>query len=393
MSDSVSLAREMARNLRRSTSKLPSGERAPFERDLSRLERALGGDPYAVPLGTPNDLQNAIAGGGSQQQQPSGAPPQAPASSGAPSSGPGTGQLGERTAQTLDAVDFPGFVSGLVTGTFRAIVDASTQQMREYAKLVADLSRSVEDFSRDYVTPNQTRDWLVGRYPQDLQLQLPEAGTQDSPKLVPRAEHAGESPDWLGEFGLDGEELTPELTEGALLDAGRRRAGEERMQSLATLVLMGINRVIVKDGEIMAKLNFHAEAREQVQAELQSANISGGLASQSYNASGTSMMVSTLKANAQADLGLKADLMGQVKITFASETFDLNKFASPIGIQLIQQHARWRSPKEPGGNSAAENTAPTENATATPAPAPPTPAPPTPAPAAPRPTTPSGAGR
>jgi hypothetical protein len=78
------------------------------------------------------------------------------------------------------------------------------------------------------------------------------------------------------------------------------------------------------------------------------------------------MMVSTLKANAQADLGLKADLMGQVKITFASETFDLNKFATPIGIQLIQQHARWRGPNAPAGNSAAENTAPAEAAPAPP---------------------------
>jgi len=364
--DSIALAREVARNLRRSTAKLPTAERGSFERDLQRLERALGepspasspvslNDPYALPFATPNDLQQQIQGGGAPAQKSAGSPPASTTGGGASASGPSTAQLGERAAQTLEAVDFPGFVSGLVTGTFRAIVDASTQQMREYARLVADLSRSVEDFSRDYVTPNQTRDWLVGRYPQDLQLQLPEAGRQDQPKVVPRADKAGSSPDWLKDFGLEGEELSPELTEGALLDTARKRAAEERMQSLATLVLMGINRVVVRDGEISARLNFHAQAREQLAAEMQAAAVQGGLAAQSYAAAPTSMMVSTMKANAQADLGLKADLMGSVKITFASETFDLNKFASPIGLQLIQQHARWRSPEAPPGNAAGES--------------------------------------
>lgn len=43
----------------------------------------------------------------------------------------------------------PEFVSALVTGTFQAVVDASTKQMAAYAALMADVAGSVEQFLAD----------------------------------------------------------------------------------------------------------------------------------------------------------------------------------------------------------------------------------------------------
>src|SRR6185436_17506084 len=74
------------------------------------------------------------------------------------------------------------------------------------------------------------------------------------------------------------------------------------------------------------------------------------------------MMVSTLKLNAQADAAIRADLMGEVRISFRTETFPLERFADSAAIQLINRHARWQgsapAPGEPAA-PAAPTTTPT----------------------------------
>jgi hypothetical protein len=393
MNDRVALALEAFNQLRRGKAYrgLPLSERQSLDDHIGRISRTLTGqslavpaDPYARLLGTPDDLQAQLAGGGpgggapqsgSSGAGPSGsqpaAPPPAPP---APPPPPSTSQIGQRAAEALDAVDFPGFVAALVTGTFKAIVDASKQQISEYAKLVASISQTVEDFSRDNVTPNQTRDWLTNRHGKDLQVQLPAPGKEkeEQPKLLPRPESEGESPAWLDDYGLGGQQLTADLTDGPLVDAGRNKVGEERLQTLATLVLMGINRVVVNDGDIRARLQFHAAARDTVRADVEQQGLA--IAAQQVQATqATSMMVSTVKVNAQADASIKADLMGEVHITFRSETFPLERFADSPAIQLINRHARWQkeTPATPAAPAAPEE----KSAKAAPAPTPPPPAP------------------
>jgi hypothetical protein len=129
------------------------------------------------------------------------------------------------------------------------------------------------------------------------------------------------------------------------------------MQMLATTVLMGINRIVINDGDIRARLAFHASASEKTNADVLTANIGqGNIAGRSLGGGGgggASMMVSTLKANAQADASIKADLMGSVRISFRTETFPLERFADSGAIQLIQRHAKWgatsddKKPAEP----------------------------------------------
>jgi carbon monoxide dehydrogenase subunit G len=350
MSDRTAIALAAARSIRASTgfATLSLAERAPLERDLARIEQALrarddnGGsmpsiDPYAISLETPADLQRGNAPPPDRRT----APPE-PTPPPAPPRPAGTEVIGARARQALEAVDFPSFVAGLVSGTFQAIVDATAQQIREYATLVASLSRSVDEFSRDNVTPNQVRDWLAARHPHDLVVKIPRPGERGSPRLAPRQRNAG-SPEWLAQYGLGEQELTEELTDGPLLDAGRRGVAEERLQTLATMVLIGINRIVVDDGQIKARLQFHASARESVKAETvsQTGGQQVGIAGRQVQMqTAVSTMVSTVNVNAQADVSVKADLMGEVAIKFRSETFDLNRFADSQAIQLINRHAR-----------------------------------------------------
>src|SRR5262245_3740503 len=256
MKAAVDSLRAIAQSMRKSAGfqKLSPHERLQLDEDLRRVERALapvsprasiGGTARAQ--GTPADLHAAEPIGGPPRGTDAASPPPPPAPP-APPPPAATETIGGRAAAAMEAVDFTGFVAGLVTGTFQAIVDASGQQIREYAQLVASLARSVDDFARENVGEGQIRDWLANRHPADLVLAIPAAGAAGSPRLRPRPGHEGSSPDWLRDYGLEGEELNDELTEGALLRAGRPRVAEERMQMLATMVLMGINRVVIQDG-------------------------------------------------------------------------------------------------------------------------------------------------
>ena len=352
MSTQAAAALAATRSIRssRGYSALGPGEREALETDLRRIESALGPgvlaaassyDPYAMPLETPADLQRMQAGLGPAQPQP-GAQPSAPAASAAPKRA-GTEAIGERARAALEAVDFPSFVAELIQGTFQAIVDATAQQIREYARLVASLAQTAEQFGRENVTPNQVRFGLAERHPQDLVVVVPRAGERAEPSLKPRNKDDAGSPPWLAQYGLEGQELTAELAEGALLEAGRRGMAEERMQNLATMVLLGINRIVIQDGQIKARLQFHASARESVKADVADvgAAIQGGIAGRDAGSQGAVMTkVSTVSVNAQADVAVKANLVGEVSIRFRSETFNLERFADSQAIELINRHSR-----------------------------------------------------
>jgi hypothetical protein len=365
MADDVALALAVAGELRKNAKKLDPKSARALEEDLRRIERKLqpNGDPYARVMDVmqlQQQLQQSAGQApddGTQPQQAQQAPPPPPpqplpdspapqqAAPAQPATPPPaqTAQLGDRMATALEAVDFTGFVSKLITGTFRAIVDASAAQMKEYANLVSSIATTLEDFTGENVSLNQARDHLAQQYPQDLLLNLPAPGTQQQPRVTVRPERQGESPDWLKKYNLAGEELSDELVEGPLLEAARKKVGEGRMSSLATMVLMGINRIVVNDGEVRAKLQFHAAAVDVQRADYQSQQ--GGLLNRDAGDAGsmTQMMVSTLKANAQADSALKADLMGEVRVSFRTEVFPLERFADSAAIQLISRHAKFRT--------------------------------------------------
>jgi hypothetical protein len=336
MRDRVAVALEALGKVRgsRGFRGLDRVSRASLERDLSRIESTLhGGDAYAQALdlfGTPEPSSSREA------------PAPVPA---APPPPPATAAIGGRAATVLEAIDFPAFVASLIHGTFDAIVDASIKQIHEYSRLVASLSQSLDQFTEDNVTLNAARDRLAERHHNDLLLVLPKAGEASQPQLLPRPEREGESPAWLAQYGLEGQSLSAELTEGPLLERGRLAAGEDRLQALATTVLMGINRIVVSEGDVRARLQFHATARDTLRADVEQLgmNVAGRSLS---GGSATQMMVSTIKANAQTDASIKADLMGEVRVAFRSETFPLERFADSAAIQLINRHARWKT--EPG---------------------------------------------
>lgn len=278
--------------------------------------------------------------GGTPARSLADAAPATPAPAPAPKP-PATEALAGRAGALVNEIDFPGFVAGLVHGTFDAIVDASIRQMESYSGLVAAVAKTVDQFTEENVSPNQARDWLAQRYPGEVRV-VPPTAEQPSPQLVPAAE--GLTPAWLAEYGAGGEELTSELLEERVLPQVRTHVGAERQQLLATMVMLGMNRVAVKDGSITAKVMFRAAANDVARvgyaagSDPRSVNDWGERGSLTYSG-GSSTMVSTLGVNAQSDTSLRADLFGEVKLNFVSETLPLDKLADAAKIALVQRNA------------------------------------------------------
>lgn len=333
-------------------------------------------EPLPPPIFPPTaEAQNLVRPGLPGLGARSGAPaPAASAPTAAPPGNaaatpkvPATEAIARRAGALVDEIDFPGFVAGLVHGTFDAIVDASIRQMESFASMVAAVAKPLEQFVGENVTDNQARDWLAQRHPGDVRLVLPQqAGEQ--PRLEPRREEA--TPSWLADFDLDGQTLSAELLEESLLPQVRMRIGAERQQLLSTMVLLGMNRVVVRDGTISSKVMFRASAQDAAKVGYATGSdpkAQGAWGERgSLTQGGSSTMVSTLGINAQSDASVSASLFGEVKLNFVSETLPLDRLADAARIALVQQ----ASPLARGANARPAATAAPAPASAATAPAP-----------------------
>lgn len=330
--------------------------RHDFDRSLARIQQVLV--PASGPRGASRlagqmapDLRAQLAPGGTQPQPGSAPlspqPLQGGSSAPAPVAGTGpVGRVGEVARATLNAIDFPTFVASLIQGTFQAIVDASIQQMEAYAELLKNVAGTVDRFMGDNVSDGMAKDYLADQYSGVLGRDT----SGGAAKMVVR-QSGGELPSFFKDLGLDTpDQLTEQNIEEVVVPATRRQMAERRQQTLATMVLMGINRVIVKDGEISAKLVFHIDATEASnikfdQNKVTSGNMSGTAGRNPFGA--TSVMVNTTSLNAQSAINVRADLTGQVTVRFASETFPLERFADSAAIQLINNNAKVPAPAAP----------------------------------------------
>lgn len=273
-----------------------------------------------------------------------------------------TDALGRRAGALSDELDFPAFVSSLVHGTFDAMVDSSIRQMKSFADLVAAVSKPLEQFTQENVTANQARDYLVEQHPRDVMLVGQDGEYTLAP--VPRGEDA-EAPSWLADYGYDGAELSAELLEQDVLPAARERVAKSRLQTLSTMVLLGMNRIVIKDGTIGARLRFRAAAADHANVQFATGSDPGTGAEQ-WGARGSapaaSTKVSTVGVNVQSDSELKAELFGEVKINFASETLPLDRFLDDAQRTLLERHSR----KLPTPPRAVPSAAPAANVVALP---------------------------
>jgi hypothetical protein len=438
--------RQVGEMLGRSASfhSLPPAERETILRNTAAIvgtlaenrlsQAAAAGDPFAVPMGGGLTPPPALGGGGGAQQggvtttergaflKGSGGATQRREDNIGPKSskdfGAGIAMGVQQTGELLREVNFPNFVAELIQGVFQAVVDASIQQMKAYGELVQSVAMSLSDFRDANVSENQGRDHLVGKYPTLMQVNI----VDGQPKVGPRA-NAGsmDLPNFKDELGLDEDvtELDEETIEEKMVPAARNDLARSRQTLLATMLLMGINRIVVTDGKINAKLRFDFRARDSqtthaqnfdyqnfgqstaTQSEYESGQTTGDTYKSdslgSYNSghgyytsnqsgqsdrwskgtyqTATAPVIYLTKQEdtvTNAEVSAEGQLRGEVSLNFKSETVDLNKLATEGEIfKLERVRSAGRGASVPagagastGGGGGSASTAPAGGTTA-----------------------------
>ena len=132
--------------------------------------------------------------------------------------------------------------------------------MQAYGKLLEGVVKSVEEFASENVTPNQARDYLRNKFPETFDVQT----TGNKPRLVAKESAPDDAMAKVKkELGYDGDpDVDDEEGEAALLQKAKVEMARSKQQLLATMVLLGINRIVVTDGLINAKVVFDVRASD-----------------------------------------------------------------------------------------------------------------------------------
>src|SRR6266700_636281 len=91
-------------------------------------------------------------------------------SAGSEFSGVSASKVAGTTKAILNAVSFPRFVTDLINGVFKAMLDSSAQQMNSYVELLNNVAASTEGFADSNFAPDRARQWLVEKYPGSFEI-------------------------------------------------------------------------------------------------------------------------------------------------------------------------------------------------------------------------------
>jgi hypothetical protein len=209
-------------------------------------------------------------------------------------------------------------------------------------------------------------------------------------------------------------DLSDPDNENELVQSARTQLATSRQQLLATMVLMGINRIVVTDGKIQAKIMYDFQARDNAKTQRSatamdyatdsSGNVqktsgsegqfetSQGGGETSTGSDGTEdrktgdfytkgqykyteqpiiTAVSTATEASESSLQTKAQLSGVVDINFKSDYLPLEKMADSFQIGMIQNASKpgRGAGAAAGGKGTAGGAAPAAGAPASPPPA------------------------
>jgi hypothetical protein len=244
--------------------------------------------------------------------------------------------------------------------------------MRAYAELLANVAKTVDQFAQDNITPNNARDWLAERFPNELTLETSEMSgsfEEGEPTPPPQAHLAVRTEDVSTALRTINEtlaltkpitDLTNEAEELRLVQEARMQMARSRQQMLASMVVLGINRIVVTDGLIHAKVVFDLRASDVAKRRARAS-----MTDQQTNKASTHMeanygmwfspihasmeseastehvatVESSVDETSESKAEVKAKLTGEVRVNFKSDYFPMEKLATPQMIAAIQGNA------------------------------------------------------
>jgi hypothetical protein len=286
----------------------------------------------------------------------------------------------EQFGEMVQKVDFPKFVGGLIKNVFQAIVESSIEQMRAYGELIANVAKTTDQFMRDNIGEAAGRDYLADSYPDVMSVAVGEtadtfAEGEGAGPPPPRLQATGDNAAVrLAEISRD-MNVNPPVTdlsdanaELRLVTAARLQMAKSRQQLLSSMVMLGINRIVVTDGSINAKVVFDMRASDtakrsykasmhdreaQKYKETMSAEYGSWYTPYSVKAGfeATQEHVATvgsaLDENSESKAEVKAKLSGEVRVNFKSDYLPMEKMATPEMMSIIQGNSTPYNPNTP----------------------------------------------
>jgi hypothetical protein len=288
---------------------------------------------------------------------------------GDPEFGTAAGRVAGTTRAILNAVSFPRFVTDLINGVFKAMNDSNQAQLESYLNLLNAVASSTEGFADANMGPTRARHWIVDHYPDayELESELEPLDPDASPEE--RAEHeaaqrevtlqvrsGGKPPPEevvRMDLGMSPGDPVPGLAnpESGLVPLVRSRLAKMRQEMLATLVQMGMQRIVIDSGRITASMRFHIDTRDAVAHDDASRfgleNEISGSGSFGYGPWGASASVrnnvsyvSTQRNQSTSEMNTDLELNSAVEINFKSDYLPLNKLATPNQAAAIKANSR-----------------------------------------------------
>jgi hypothetical protein len=74
-------------------------------------------------------------------------------------------EAGQQIQSLRQALDFPEFVTSLISGVFQSITRSNVQQLEAISDLLGTVQASTEDFASQQIRPEQAAAWALARFP------------------------------------------------------------------------------------------------------------------------------------------------------------------------------------------------------------------------------------
>jgi hypothetical protein len=247
-----------------------------------------------------------------------------------------------------DAIDFPTYVGSLITGVFQAILTSSVTQVGALGEMLDNVAATADEFAEGSVSDTEVTRWAVQKF---RWMTADDSGTLQIRPGVEISDHAGELQTALSASSSEVGGIDPSDLDSTLTPLIRRKLGRDKQTALASMVQMGLQRIVVDEGRIHASMDLRVDAQSASQEQRNqrddwrvnaaaSAQFGTGMWGASASASTS---IGQVKSDAQytaEQIGVRAGLRSSVDLAFRTEQVPLTMMADPNARARIDNNAR-----------------------------------------------------
>lgn len=249
-------------------------------------------------------------------------------------------QAGQLAGDFIQDVDFPGFVRDLIHGVFQANIEVMHAQTEDFLKILKMATQSLAQFINK-IDDAASFAYLAENEPDRFSFQLPPIPEDDEEEDEGGASSRPQQPVLTNKQG-EPVDIGDNAVKAKIMDAKIAMAQEQRAL-LREVMLMGITRLVVEEGNINAAVVFDIKAKEKIVRTGQSVNeqvsTSGGNFGGSFfglfgggrSSSERKTQISVASAKGTSNTELAAKITGSVSIKFKTDYFKLDNFMTMYG--------------------------------------------------------------